>query len=96
MPVSRVFLQGPFEVDFKKAWLPEAERRAAGAEARTRVSRRALGVWEPVDEARDSRASGDLRGTDAPRHGATFLADLERFVPRGPRWEAWAARAAAV
>jgi uncharacterized protein (DUF2252 family) len=53
MPVSHVFLQGPFKVDFKKAWLPEAERRAAGAEARTRVSRRALGVWEPVDEARD-------------------------------------------
>ena len=22
MPVSRVFLQGPFKVDFKKAWLP--------------------------------------------------------------------------
>lgn len=53
MPVSRVFLQGPFKVDFKKAWLPEAERLAAGAEARTRVSRRALGVWEPADEARD-------------------------------------------
>lgn len=53
MPVSRVFLQGSFKVDFKKAWLPEAERRAAGAEARTRVSRRALGVWEPVDEVRD-------------------------------------------
>jgi|GEM_PF-4201232 len=53
MPVSRVSLQGPFKVDFKKAWLPEAERRAAGAEARTRVSRRALGVWEAVDEARD-------------------------------------------
>jgi len=53
MPVSPVFLQGPFKVDFKKAWLPAAERRAAGAEARSRVSRRALGVWEPADEARD-------------------------------------------
>src|SRR5665647_2371118 len=52
MPVSPVFLQGPFKVDFKKAWLPAAERRAAGAEARSRVSRRALGVWEPADEAR--------------------------------------------
>ena len=40
MPVSPVFLQGPFKVDFKKAWLPAAERRAAGAEARSRVSRR--------------------------------------------------------
>jgi uncharacterized protein (DUF2252 family) len=53
MPVSRAFLQGPFKIDFKKAWLPDTERRAAGAEARTRVSRQALGVWEPVDEVRD-------------------------------------------
>ncbi len=53
MPESRVFLEGPFKVDFKKAWLPAADRRAAGLEARTRVSPRALGVWEPVDEARD-------------------------------------------
>ena len=53
MPASRVFLQGPFKVDFRKAWLPDVERRAAGAAARKRVSRQALGVWEPVDEARD-------------------------------------------
>jgi len=53
MPASRVFLEGPFKVDFRKAWLPDVERRAAGAAARKRVSRQALGVWEPVDEARD-------------------------------------------
>jgi len=53
MTASRVFLQGPFKVDFKKAWLPAEERRAAGLEARTRVSRRSLGVWEPADEVRD-------------------------------------------
>ena len=53
MPVSSVFLEGPYEVDFKKPWPPEAEQRAAGVAARTRVSRRALGVWEPADEARD-------------------------------------------
>ena len=43
MPESRVFLQGPFKIDFKKGWLPAEERRAAGLEARTRVSRRELG-----------------------------------------------------
>jgi uncharacterized protein (DUF2252 family) len=54
MPTSRVFLEGPFAVDFKKGWLPAEERRAKGREARARVSRRAaLGAWEPVDEVRD-------------------------------------------
>jgi uncharacterized protein (DUF2252 family) len=53
MPVSSVFLEGPYKVDFKKPWPSEAEQRAAGAEARTRVSRRTLGVWEPADEERD-------------------------------------------
>ena len=41
MPESRVFLQGPFKIDFKKGWPPAEERRAAGLAARTRVSRRA-------------------------------------------------------
>jgi len=50
---SHVFLQGPFKVDFKKGWPPTEERRAAGLAARTRVSRRELGRWEPADEARD-------------------------------------------
>ena len=50
---SHVFLQGPFKVDFKKGWPPAEERRAAGLQARTRVSRRELGVWEPADEVRD-------------------------------------------
>ncbi len=53
MPVSSVFLEGPYKVDFKKPWPSEAEQRAAGAEARTRLNRRALGVWEPADEERD-------------------------------------------
>ena len=53
MPVSSVFLEGPYKVDFKKPWPTEAEQRAAGAEARTRLNRRALGVWEPADEERD-------------------------------------------
>ncbi|HEY5386557.1 MAG TPA: DUF2252 domain-containing protein [Thermoleophilia bacterium] len=53
MPESRVFLQGPFKIDFKKGWPPAEERRAAGLAARTRVSRRELGVWEPADEVRD-------------------------------------------
>ena len=43
MPVSSVFLEGPYKVDFKKPWPSEAEQRAAGAEARTRLNRRALG-----------------------------------------------------
>ena len=50
---SHVFLQGPFKVDFKKGWPPAEERRAAGLAARTRVSRRELGGWEPADEVRD-------------------------------------------
>ncbi|MCX6373941.1 MAG: DUF2252 domain-containing protein [Actinobacteria bacterium] len=50
---SHVFLQGPFKVDFKKALPTEAVRRARGLEARARVSRRELGVWEPADEVRD-------------------------------------------
>ena len=50
---SHVFLQGPFKVDFKKGWPPAEERRAAGLAARTRVSRRELGAWEPADEVRD-------------------------------------------
>ena len=50
MPVSSVFLEGPYKVDFKKPWPSEAEQRAAGVAARTRLSRRALGVWEPADE----------------------------------------------
>jgi uncharacterized protein (DUF2252 family) len=53
MPESRVFLQGPFKIDFKKGWPPAEERRAAGLEARKRVSRRKLGLWEPADEVRD-------------------------------------------
>jgi uncharacterized protein (DUF2252 family) len=53
MPESRVFLQGPFKIDFKKGWLQAEERLARGLEARQRVSRRELGVWEPADEARD-------------------------------------------
>jgi uncharacterized protein (DUF2252 family) len=53
MPASRVFLEGPFKVDFRKAWPADTVRRAAGVEARTRVSRQSLGVWEPADEARD-------------------------------------------
>jgi uncharacterized protein (DUF2252 family) len=53
MSESRVFLQGPFKIDFKKGWPPAEERRAAGLEARKRVSRRELGVWEPADEVRD-------------------------------------------
>jgi uncharacterized protein (DUF2252 family) len=53
MPVSSVFLEGPYKVDFKKPWPSEAEQRAAGAEARTRLSRRTLGAWEPADEERD-------------------------------------------
>jgi uncharacterized protein (DUF2252 family) len=50
---SRVFLQGPFKIDFKKGLPPAEERRARGLEARTRVSRRELGLWEPADEVRD-------------------------------------------
>ena len=50
---SHVFLQGRFKVDFKKGWPPADERRAAGLSARTRVSRRELGAWEPADEVRD-------------------------------------------
>jgi uncharacterized protein (DUF2252 family) len=53
MPESRVFLQGPFKIDFKKGWPSAEERRAAGLEARSQVSRRELGVWEPADEVRD-------------------------------------------
>ena len=53
MTVSRVFLEGPYKVDFKKPWPLEAERRAAGLAARTRVSHHALGLWEPADEERD-------------------------------------------
>jgi uncharacterized protein (DUF2252 family) len=53
MPVSRVFLEGPYKVDFKRPWPSEAERRAAGLAARTRVSHAELGVWEPADEDRD-------------------------------------------
>ena len=53
MSESRVFLEGPFKVDFKKAWLPAEERRAAGLEVRARVRRRDLGAWEPADELRD-------------------------------------------
>jgi hypothetical protein len=34
MPTSQVFLQGPFKVDFKKAWPTADERRARGREAR--------------------------------------------------------------
>jgi uncharacterized protein (DUF2252 family) len=53
MPESRVFLQGPFKVDFKKGWPPAEARVATGLEARDRVSHQALGVWEPADEVRD-------------------------------------------
>jgi len=53
MSVSRVFLEGPYKVDFKRPWPQEAERRAAGLAARTRVSHQALGVWEPADDERD-------------------------------------------
>jgi uncharacterized protein (DUF2252 family) len=53
MPESRVFLEGPYKVDFKKGWPPAEERRAAGLEVRTRVRRRDLGAWEPADELRD-------------------------------------------
>ena len=53
MPVSRVFLEGPYKVDFKKPWLPAAERHAAGLAARTRVSHEVLGTWQPADEDRD-------------------------------------------
>ncbi|MEI6449464.1 MAG: DUF2252 domain-containing protein [Actinomycetes bacterium] len=53
MPVSRVFLEGPYKVDFKRPWPPADARRAAGLAAQTRVSHAALGVWEPADEDRD-------------------------------------------
>ena len=53
MTVSRVFLEGPYKVDFKRPWPREDERRAAGQAARTRVSHQALGRWEPADEERD-------------------------------------------
>ena len=53
MPESRVFLQGPFKIDFKKGWLPAEERRAAGLGVRSRVGRRELAAWEPADEVRD-------------------------------------------
>ena len=50
---SRMFLQGPFKVDLKTGWPPAEERVAAGLEERNRVSRQALGVWEPADDVRD-------------------------------------------
>ena len=53
MIMSDVFLERPFKVDFRKPMLPEAERRAAGMAARTRVSHEALGVWQPADDERD-------------------------------------------
>jgi uncharacterized protein (DUF2252 family) len=53
MQESRVLQQGPLKIDIKKGWPSAEERRAAGLEARSRVSRRALGVWEPADEVRD-------------------------------------------
>ena len=54
MPTSRVFLEGPFAADFKKAWPPAEERREKGRQVRVGVSRRAvLGEWAPADRERD-------------------------------------------
>jgi uncharacterized protein (DUF2252 family) len=53
MNVSRVFLEGPYKVDFKKPWPRDTDRRAAGLAAQARVSHAALGLWEQADEERD-------------------------------------------